>query len=277
MSAGMVKFFSLSSGSNGNCYYIGNEETGLLIDAGIGPRTIKKRLMEYGVTMDNVDFILVTHDHIDHIKGVGMVAQKYSKPVYATAKLHASLDNHPCTRCRLSGCVRRTAPGEPSTYKGVTFTPFVVPHDATETVGYHIDFYGVKFTFLTDLGSVTDDVIRYCSDSQVVIFESNYDLDMLLGGPYTPELKVRIVQGQGHLSNEQAASAVKRFCHKGLSHLFLCHLSENNNTPAIAYNCIAKALRSIGVEPGKEIELVTLPRRSISELYTFVSRPVCLD
>ncbi len=263
----MVKFFSLSSGSNGNCYYIGNEETGLLIDAGIGPRTIKKRLLEHGVSMDQVHFLLVTHDHIDHIKGVGMVAQKFYKPVYATEKLHASLDNHPCTRCRLSGCVRKTVAGEPSTYNGVTFIPFIVPHDATETVGYFIDFYGVKFTFLTDLGAVTDDVIKYCRMSQVVIFESNYDLDMLLGGSYTPELKVRIVQGHGHLSNEQAASAVKRFYHKGLTHLFLCHLSENNNTPATAQNCMARALRSIGVEPGKDIELVCLPRRSVSDLY----------
>lgn len=263
----MVKFFSLSSGSNGNCYYIGNEETGLLIDAGIGPRTIKKRLLEHGVSMDQVHFLLVTHDHIDHIKGVGMVAQKFYKPVYATEKLHASLDNHPCTRCRLSGCVRKTVAGVPSKYNGVTFIPFIVPHDATETVGYFIDFYGVKFTFLTDLGAVTDDVIKYCRMSQVVIFESNYDLDMLLGGSYTPELKVRIVQGHGHLSNEQAASAVKRFYHKGLTHLFLCHLSENNNTPAIAQNCIARALRSIGVEPGKDIELVCLPRRSVSDLY----------
>lgn len=241
----------------------------MLIDAGIGPRTIKKRLQEQGISMDNVDFLLVTHDHIDHIKGLGMVAQKYFKPVYATEKLHASLDNHPCTRCRLSGCVRKTTAGEPSTYKGVTFIPFIVPHDATETVGYHIDFYGKKFTFLTDLGAVTDDVIKYCKMSEIVIFESNYDLDMLLAGSYAPELKVRIVQGQGHLSNEQAASAVKRFWHKNLTHLFLCHLSENNNTPALAHKAISVALRSIGVTPDKETRLVCLPRRNTSEVYEF--------
>lgn len=265
----MVKFFSLSSGSNGNCYYIGNEETGLLIDAGIGPRSIKKRLLEYGISMESIDFVLVTHDHIDHIKGLGMVAEKYSKPVYATENLHRSLDNHPCTRCRMKGCVRKTVPGEASVYKGVSFTPFIVPHDATETVGYFIDFYGIKFTFLTDLGEVTDDVINYCRMSRIVIFESNYDLDMLLAGSYSPELKVRIMQGHGHLSNEQAASAIKRFYHKEMSHLFLCHLSENNNTPGTAYNCIQKGLKSIGVEPGADIELVCLPRKYISELYEF--------
>lgn len=263
----MVKFFSLSSGSNGNCYYIGNGDTSLLIDAGIGPRTIKKRLMEHDVSIDDVDFVLVTHDHIDHIKGLGMVAQKYHKPVYATKKLHASLDIHPCTRCRLSGCVRKTVAGEPSAYEGVTFIPFIVPHDATETVGYFIDFYGVKFTFLTDLGEVTDDVIKYCRMSQVVIFESNYDLDMLLGGSYTPELKMRIVQGHGHLSNEQAASAVKRFWHKDLQHIFLCHLSENNNTPAVAHTCISNALKSIGVNIHTQTKVTCLPRRTTSELF----------
>ena len=265
----MIKFFSLSSGSNGNCYYIGNEKTALLIDSGIGPRTVKKRLQDHGVSIESINFILVTHDHIDHIKGLGMLAQKYYKPVYATERLHNSLDNHPCTRCRLQGNVRKTVAGVESVYEGVKFTPFIVPHDATETVGYHIDFYGVKFTFLTDVGEVTDDIIKYCKMSQVVIFESNYDLDMLLEGSYSPELKVRIMQGKGHLSNEQAASAVKRFWHSGISHLFLCHLSENNNTPAKAHACISKALASIGVKAGEDMQLVCLPRRSVSQLYEF--------
>lgn len=265
----MVKFFSLSSGSNGNCYYIGNDESGLLIDAGIGPRTIKKRLAEHDIRIESVDFILVTHDHIDHIKGLGLVAEKFHKPVYATERLHQSLDNHPCTRCRLKGCVRKTAPGEASTYKGITFVPFIVPHDATETVGYHIDFYGVKFTFITDIGDVTDEVVEYCRKSNVVIIESNYDLDMLLEGPYTPELKVRIMQGHGHISNSQAASAVKRFYNKGITHIFLCHLSENNNTPQKALGCIEKALVSAGAIVGKDVNLTALPRRELSAMYIF--------
>ena len=103
----------------------------------------------------------------------------------------------------------------------------------------------------------------------MVIFESNYDVDMLLTGPYPPELKSRIMQGNGHLSNEQAASAIKRFYHSGLTHIFLCHLSENNNTPDRAYGCISKALKSINVTAGKDVQLICLPRRSTSELYTF--------
>lgn len=265
----MIKFFSLSSGSNGNCYYIGNENTAFLIDSGIGPRTVKKRLQEHGVDINSIEFILVTHDHIDHIKGVGVLSEKYSLPVYATSLLHKSLDNHPCTRCRLSGSVRKCEPHTATRYKDVEFTPFVVPHDATETVGYHINFNGIKFTFLTDLGEVTQDVIDYCKMSDVIIFESNYDLDMLLEGSYSPELKVRIMQGCGHLSNEQTASAIKRVYHKGLSHIFLCHLSENNNTPAKAYKQVAEALHSIGVNADKDVHLSCLPRREVSDLYTF--------
>lgn len=265
----MVKFFSISSGSNGNCYYIGNEHTSLLIDAGIGPRTVKKRLAEHGIALDSIEFILVTHDHIDHIKSLGVIADRYKMPVYATEKLHAALDRHSCTCCRLSGCVRKTVPGVASEYKGVKFTPFIVPHDATETVGYFIDFYGVKFTFLTDVGSVTEDVVRYSQMAGIIIFEANYDLDMLLGGSYSADLKVRIMKGYGHLSNEQAASAIKRIYNRNLGTIFLCHLSENNNTPELAFNQVSRALSEIGVKVGTDVTLTCLPRREVSRLYTF--------
>ncbi len=265
----MVNFFILSSGSNGYCYYIGNEHTALLIDAGIGPRTIRKRMQNYNLSLDNVEFILVTHDHIDHIKSLGIVAERLKIPVYATERLHKALDLHSCTRNRLSGCVRKTIIGNESIYKGVSFIPFNVPHDATETVGYFIDFYGVKFAFITDIGAVNDDVIEYCRKAQVLIFESNYDLDMLLCGSYTPALKNRIIKGEGHISNEQAASAIKRIYNKNLKSIFLCHLSENNNTPNLAYKAVEGALSSVGVKIGCDITLTCLPRSEVSELYVF--------
>lgn len=265
----MVKFFSLSSGSNGNCYYIGNEHTGLLIDAGIGPRTIKKRMQEHGLSVNDIEFVLVTHDHIDHIKSLGIVAQRFNVPVYATEKLHRSLDTHFCTRSRLSGCVRKTVLGEESLYKGVKFIPFEVPHDATQTVGYYIDFYGVPFVFITDIGAVTDEIIDYCRRARVLIIEANYDLDMLVNGLYSPLLKNRILNGSGHLSNEQCASAIKRIYNHNLESIFLCHLSENNNTPGIAYKTVASALTQIGVKVGSDVTLAALPRRESSLLYTF--------
>lgn len=261
----MVKFISLSSGSNGNCYYIGDENTAFLIDAGIGPRTIKKRLLEHGIAMESIKFVLVSHDHIDHIKSLGVLADRVNLPVYATERLHRSLSVHFCTRGKLGGCARKTVLDEAFEYDGVKITPFEVPHDATETVGYHIDFHGVKFTFITDVGAITDNVINYSSMANVLIIESNYDLDMLLQGGYTPELKLRIAKGNGHLSNEQCASVIRRVCHPQMDSIFLCHLSENNNTPELAFKEIDKALKS----KNSSAKLFTLPRRMSSQVFTF--------
>lgn len=266
----MVKFISLSSGSNGNCYYIGNEESGLLIDAGIGPRTIKKRLLEKGISMDNIKFVLVTHDHIDHIKSLGVLADRVNIPVYATENLHRSLSNHFCTRGKLSGCAKRSVAGIVNEYsENIKFTPFIVPHDATETVGYFIEFYGVKFTFITDAGNVTDDIVKYSSMCNALIIESNYDLDMLFGGGYTPELKLRITKGNGHLSNEQTCSVIRRSWHKDMSHIFLCHLSENNNTPYIAKAYAERALKEVAKDAAQNVELLPLPRRTASDVFEF--------
>lgn len=267
----MVKFVSLSSGSNGNCYFIGDEHTGLLIDAGIGPRTIKKRLLERGISMDTVKFVLVTHDHIDHIKSLGVLAERVHIPIYATERLHTALSNHFCTRGKLHGCVRKTQPGVYNEYdENIRFIPFVVPHDATETVGYYIEFNGVKFTFITDAGNITDDIVKYSSMCNALIIESNYDLDMLLGGGYTPELKLRITKGNGHLSNEQTCSIIRRAWHRQMSHIFLCHLSENNNTPNLAYNYAFKAIKEVAKEFTSNVVLQALPRRTASDIYDFV-------
>lgn len=263
----MTKFLSLSSGSNGNCYYLGNEKTALLIDMGIGGRTIKKRLAENGISLESVEMVLVTHDHIDHIKYLGSVASKLSVPVFATAKLTAALENHVCTKGYLSGCMRVMKKETFVEHRGVKFASFEVPHDATETVGYYIDFFGDKFVFMTDLGAVPNYAIDYCRLADHIILESNYDLDMLLQGSYTPELKRRIMEGHGHLSNEQCSDALKSIYNPKLKSIFLCHLSENNNTPERAYKSSADALSSIKVKIGEDVKLYCLPRRECSPLF----------
>jgi len=269
----MVKFVSLSSGSNGNCYYIGNDDTALIIDAGIGPRTIKKRLLERGISMNTIKFVLVTHDHIDHIKSLGILADRVNIPVYATERLHTALSNHFCTRGKLGGCARKTVLDQFNVYdENIRFVPFVVPHDATQTVGYYIEFYGVKFTFVTDAGNITDDIVKYSSKCNALILESNYDLDMLLGGGYTPELKLRITKGNGHLSNEQTCSIIRRAWHKEMSHIFLCHLSENNNTPSIAIKSAFQALESVAKDAARDVVLLPLPRRTASDIFEFEER-----
>ena len=261
----MVKFVSLSSGSNGNCYYIGNESVAFLIDVGIGGRTIKKRLAEVGIPFDSIDFILVTHDHSDHIRSLGLFTQRFHKPVYATRTLHKALNRNFCTAGKMSGCVHYLTEGESEDICGVSVTPFVVPHDATQTVGYHIVISGEKFTVMTDLGDVTDDAVKFASLADHLIVEANYDVDMLIGGTYPPQLKTRIMSPNGHLSNDQTASLIKRSSHDGLKDIFLCHLSQENNTPSLAFKAVKETLEKID----SQASLTCLPRMQTSELYEY--------
>lgn len=262
----MVQFLSLSSGSNGNCYYFGNGRTSFLIDIGIGNRTIKKRLAENGLSIDTVEAVFVTHDHFDHIKSLGTFTERYQKPVYLTHTLEVALRRNFCTAGRLKGCVRYLEEGrEVRPLDGLAITPFVVPHDATQTVGYHFTFDGERFTVMTDLGEVCDEAAHYASLADHLVVESNYDVDMLVTGPYPKELKERILMQHGHLSNEQTAALLRRSCHAGLRDVFLCHLSANNNTPALAYETAKKALGSVG----SRASLHCLPRSCASELFTF--------
>lgn len=262
----MVRFLSLSSGSNGNCYYFSDGSLSFLIDLGIGTRTIKKRLAEHGLALESVDAVFVTHDHFDHIRSLGSFTERCRKPVYLTRTLESALRHNICTAGKLQGCVRYLEEGQEAVVgETLRITPFVVPHDATQTVGYHFLFGGERFTVMTDLGEVTDDAVRYASLADHLVVESNYDVDMLITGPYPRELKERILTGHGHLSNEQTASLLVRSRHAGLRDVFLCHLSANNNTPQLAYEAAKKTLESIG----SQASLHCLPRAGASDLFVF--------
>lgn len=261
----MVRFLSLSSGSNGNCYYFSNGSFSFLIDLGIGTRTVKNRLAEQGLSIESVDAVFVTHDHFDHIKSLGTFTERFRKPVYLTRTLDAALRRNFCTAGRLKGCVRLLEEGREAAVGALRITPFIVPHDATQTLGYHFVLDGERFTVMTDLGEVTEDAVYYASQADHLIVESNYDVDMLMQGPYPPELKSRILMQHGHLSNEQTASLLLRSRHEGLRNVFLCHLSANNNTPDTARTVAKKTLESIG----SQASLFCLPRNRASELFTF--------
>ena len=276
----MMKFLSLSSGSCGNCYYLTDGRSGLLIDAGVSLRRMKKALGEYGLGLDSFNAILVTHDHLDHIRHLGSYCKHLKRPVYATKVLHEALSKHTFTMDYIGGCRMDLADGGPTLIPMGPDVPesgcpsvrsFIVPHDATQTVGYFIEWDGVRFFLMTDAGRVTDEAVSYASMADDVVVESNYDTGMLIAGPYTHELKMRICQGNGHLSNDECASAITRFWHPGLKRIFLCHLSENNNTPALAFESAADALKDIQVKDGltaKDVtDLQTLPRSRASVFF----------
>ena len=289
MSNSSVKFFSLSSGSCGNCYFLSLEEdgehvAGIVIDAGVSLRRLKKELALKGYSLDSFSAVLVTHDHLDHIRHLGAFCKHLQKPVYATPVLHRALAAHSFTSAWIGGCARELQSGDWNTIveDKIFAKYFVVPHDATQTVGYAIWIGGHKFVIMTDIGEMTDEALAYAKNADTVVIESNYDMGMLLTGSYTYELKMRICKGNGHLCNDKCAESIKKFCNSGLKHLFLCHLSENNNTPELAYNASAGALSSIGYEPTYEhsgvfvrndggcehmVTLRTLPRQTASTLF----------
>lgn len=257
---------SFSSGSCGNCYYLGTGDKGILIDAGVSLRRLKKTLMENALDMDSFSAILVTHDHLDHIRHLGSFCKRIAKPVFTTEDIHSALARHTFTADHISSCRNILSEGEWNEVAGFKVRYFVVPHDATQTVGYAIDIDDRRFVIMTDIGRMTDEAVEFARTADTVVVESNYDMDMLMSGPYTYELKMRIVQGCGHLSNDECASAIKRFWHPGLKNIFLCHLSENNNTRELAFNCSAAALRSLGVEKGS-VALRCLPRQYPSQMF----------
>lgn len=275
----MLRFMSFSSGSNGNCYFLHDGTNGIIIDAGVSLRRLKKYLIQRGFSLDSFQAILVTHDHLDHIRHLGSWCKHLNKPVYATSVLHEALMWHTFTRDWIAPCRRVLEEGSTVLNLGPdvamedcpSVKHFVVPHDATQTVGYLIEWHGTRFFLMTDAGRVTTEAIEYASSADAVVFESNYDMGMLIGGPYPHDLKMRICKGNGHLSNDECAEAVRRFWHPGLKNLFLCHLSENNNTPALAFEATAEALRSIDAGDGltaKDVtNLQTLPRTTPSQVY----------
>lgn len=264
-----VSFISLSSGSNGNSYWFSNREVSFLIDFGIGMRTARKRLAEHSVCLDNIDFVLVTHDHIDHIKHLGSLSERSFKPICATESLHKALNSHFVTRGKINLSKIIIESECQFEFNGVKITPFPVPHDGTDNYGYFINMSSIKIAVITDIGHVTDTVLKYASMADHLIIESNYDSAMLESGPYPKVLIDRISKGRGHLSNAETAEAVKKIFHKNLKTLLLCHLSANNNTPELALESTGMALLEKGAIPGVDLTLECLPRGRASRMYKF--------
>ena len=190
---------------------------------------------------------------------------KVMTAIAIAASQNGVLCDSPATPC--GACRQVLSEGVWNDVAGMKVRYFIVPHDATQTVGYAIEVEGHKFVIMTDIGRMTDEAVEFARQADTVVVESNYDMDMLMSGPYTYELKMRIVQGCGHLSNDECASAIRRFWHPGLRNIFLCHLSENNNTHDLAYRCSLAALESMGVTKGS-LSLRCLPRQYPSQLFT---------
>lgn len=259
-------FFSMGSGSSGNCYYIGTSRYGFLIDAGIGVRAIKKELKAKGIELKDIWGIFVTHDHTDHIKSIGALGEKAHIPVYLTQEMHKGIDRNYHVAERLTSCCRHYHKGDTITIRDFTFHSFPVSHDATDCVGYTITYGDQCFVFATDLGYISKPVADQIARANYLVIEANYDEMMLKNGPYPYPLKERVRSATGHLCNDHTAHFLADNYHPGLTHVFLCHLSNENNTPALAYKTVNDALAAKGIS----LEVLhPLERTSTSQTFTF--------
>ncbi|MBQ9637019.1 MAG: MBL fold metallo-hydrolase [Prevotella sp.] len=267
----MLNFISFGSGSSGNCYLLYTETDALLIDVGIGTRMLRKYFREYDVPLSRVKNILITHDHADHVKSVGKISKDLELPVYTTRAVHSGIDRNYCVRCKIpSDRVRVIEKGEPFQLGEFHITPFSVPHDSADNVGYRIDCQGVVFCIMTDVGTFTDEMRPMVSAANYLVIEANYDVEMLKSGPYPAYLKTRIMGSGGHLSNNECAKALAENATSSLRHVWLCHLSEENNHPELARKTVEQVLRSHGIVAGKDFLLDILKRTTPTGGFTLV-------
>ena len=264
-----VRFLSLGSGSSGNCYYLATKTCGILIDAGIGIRSIKKIFKDYALNLDTIRAVLITHDHADHIKAIGALGERFNIPIYATALTHKGIERSYCMTNKLETSARILEKQHPLQIEDFHIESFEVPHDGTDNVGYCIEIGGKVFSFLTDIGNITPIAAQYIKKANYLILEANYDEEMLRMGTYPAYLKERILSPNGHLSNLEAANFLAENYSADLKYIWLCHLSKDNNHPELAYKTVELKLKEKGILVGKDVQLCALKRTTPSELYEF--------
>lgn len=258
-----MQIITIASGSSGNCTLIRDGDTSVLIDAGISARRICKALDTFGLSPNQIDGILITHEHSDHISGLTTLIKHFDIPIFAPL----TVSNH--LRWSIAGAddyIVELKVQREDKVGGLTVLPFHTPHDTPESVGYRISGSSV-FGFCTDCGHVTDEVLDGLRGVDTAVLEANHDLDMLRMGPYPVQLKRRILSDNGHLSNDCCAELALRLFDSGTRQFILGHLSRENNTPPLAYDCLCSAFSREGVDISKDGYLGIAPEKEIMEVY----------
>ncbi|MCR4809249.1 MAG: MBL fold metallo-hydrolase [Prevotella sp.] len=267
----MLRFISFGSGSSGNCYFLYTDNDGLMIDAGVGVRMLKKHFRDFGLSPAQVHHLLITHDHADHIKCVGSISNDLHLPVYATHAVHEGIDRNYCVTRKVDIADRHfLEAGQRLVIGDFAVTPFAVPHDSSDNVGYMIEACNTVFCIITDAGRITDEMATYITKANYLVIEANHDREMLMAGPYPINLKERISSGTGHLNNNACGEAIAQHMSEQLRHVWLCHLSEENNHPELARKTVEATLRSYGIVAGKDLQLDVLKRTMPTGIFDLV-------
>lgn len=262
-----MRMCSIASGSSGNCIYVGSDHTHLLVDTGISRKRVEEGLRALEIKGEELDGILVTHEHSDHIQGLGVFSRKYEVPIYATAGTMEGIES-----CRTLG---KLPPGllhpietdKPFTLGDIEIQPFAISHDANEPCGYRFESNRRAMAVATDLGMYDDYIVEHLKNLDALLLEANHDVHMLEVGSYPYLLKQRILGNRGHLSNELSGRLLCDILHGNLKHIVLGHLSKENNYARLAYETV-KLEVTLGDNEfkGEDLHMFVAKRDEVSEI-----------
>lgn len=259
-----ISICPLSSGSSGNCILLRSENSAVLLDCGITGKAAENELAHAGISPENIDAIIVTHEHIDHISGVGVMCRRYRIPVFATLGTWKAMIN---SIGKIDpSLIRYIAAEVPFEISGTKFHPFSTSHDAAESIGLVFSRGDKHGGVATDLGTVTKHIFDLLSPCSIAMLEANHDEAMLVSGHYPRHLKERILSDHGHLSNKLCGALCAKLVREGkLRQVILGHLSTDNNTPRKAYETVANSIEAAGYKIGEDVALHIAQRYCMSE------------
>lgn len=239
-----MRITSIASGSTGNCIYINSDNAHIIVDAGISKKRIEEGLNTFGISLNEIDAILITHEHIDHISALGVISRKYGIPMYATEETIQAILNVKSMGELSNGLFFPVKPDEVFFIEGMRIRPFKISHDAANPVAYRIEACNQALAVLTDLGKYDDYIVENISGLDAIFLEANHDKNMLQVGRYPYYLKQRILGEKGHLSNDSSGRLLSGILHDKLKHIILGHLSRENNYDRLAYETVKGEINS---------------------------------
>ena len=263
----MLNFCSLYSGSSGNCLFVETEKTKVLIDAGVSLKKIEQGLESINVSGADLDAVIVTHEHVDHIQGLGVFSRKYEIPIYATPGTIAGIKESSTLGKMPEGLLHPIKTDHPFRLGELDVHPFAISHDANEPSGYRIEQGGKSVAVATDLGKYDDYTVKNLKNLDAILLEANHDIHMLEVGGYPYYLKQRILGDRGHLSNELSGQLLCDILDDNLNHIILGHLSKENNYARLAYETVKLEVTLADNEyKGEDLNMFVASRESVSDI-----------
>ena len=265
-----MRLCSIASGSSGNCIYVGNENTHLLIDAGISKKRIEAGLEALDVKGEEITGILITHEHVDHIQGLGVFSRKFEVPIYGTKGTIEGIRKCSTLGKMPEGLLHEINTDENFVLGDIQIRAFNISHDANEPSGYRMEHEEKAVAVATDLGKYDDYIVSNLKNLNAIVLEANHDIHMLEVGPYPYPLKRRVMGDKGHLSNELSGRLLCDILHDNLKCVILGHLSKENNYEELAYETV-KLEVTMGDTPykGEDIPMMVAKRDTVSDIITF--------